>query len=88
MREIRQSGSEGGVAFGPSLPLSPGYGTPHLCGSEEFCRAPHPRFMESLLSIFCMRWDHEPVHEEATCLESRLQAACLPKARRRQVRTV
>ena len=22
MREIRQSGSEGGVAFGPSLPLS------------------------------------------------------------------
>ncbi len=24
MREIRQSGSEGGVAFGPSLPLSVG----------------------------------------------------------------
>jgi hypothetical protein len=36
MRETRQSGSEGGVAFGSLLPLSPGYGTPHLCGSEEF----------------------------------------------------
>ena len=33
-----------------------------------------------------MHWDREPVRGDATCLESRLQAACLPKARRRQVR--
>jgi hypothetical protein len=37
--------------------------------------------------LFRMHWDHEPVRGDATGLESRLQAACLPKARRRQVRT-
>jgi hypothetical protein len=48
MRETRQSGSEGGVAFGSLLPLSPGYGTPHLCGSEELCRALFEKESEKL----------------------------------------
>ena len=25
--------------------VPPGYGTPHLCGSEEFCRAPTSKFL-------------------------------------------
>ena len=45
------------------------------------------RFMESQHEFDAVHWDHELLRGDATCLESRLQAACRPKARRRQVWT-
>jgi hypothetical protein len=41
--------------------VPPGYGTPHLCGSEEVCRAPNPKWRRDVAALELGIWSFSGV---------------------------